>query len=157
MNTVKIPFTPTKLSAQTPLKDNGCFIELCPGYLRYFADFIAEEPNNPEDHMLGWKESRTYFDTIIRREHISSIELSLGSFERVVVFFSTAAENFSIYFTNEDFDKAKSMFDQMQVWFVNDEICLIPNGDYDPSSWLTDLKAFQRSGRVFTQSDEPTE
>lgn len=63
------------LSGMKPTSTEAFFLELEETYLRYYADYWADEPRDETDHKLGWHNVQTFLDIKMKKEDIKSIQL----------------------------------------------------------------------------------
>lgn len=71
---IKIEITPLKLENQEPYGGAVMYLELHDTFVRMVINFMAKEPINNDDKMMGWEDVRNDYDTIALKSSIAGIE-----------------------------------------------------------------------------------
>lgn len=115
---MKIEFTPIDVETQKVKKSRPCYIELLPDRIIHQFDADIEELKDPDDEMMGWKDSRVYFRDSIKKSSISVIEKSLSQKGNWVVSIGAigASQDLVIYFNKDNEKSATEMFEKVEAW-----------------------------------------
>jgi hypothetical protein len=119
MSENKITITPIALKNQKPTDIKECFIELFDDYIHYKVEFYASEPNDENDHDLGWEEQvYNNFETIALKKNIAGIEKSFTKDKKwgVYVMVDGFSGDIKCYFRS--IVPANTLFNKLQEWLL---------------------------------------
>lgn len=113
----KINIAPVNLEDQKITEFTDLFIEIRDNSLFYSCRFYADEPINPDDKSLGWKNVFNAVQVVAAKERISGLEKSFipntnhwGVYILVLGF----AQDMKVFFKKES--EAAIIFNKLHAW-----------------------------------------
>jgi hypothetical protein len=113
----RIDISPVSLEDQKITDQNEQFLEIRDTSICYCCRFYADEPINPDDKELGWKNVFNRFRTVASKDKIAGIELTyLPNAKKWGVFIMVTGftNDMKVFFRKED--DANSVFDKLHNW-----------------------------------------
>ncbi len=114
MEAIKIPFTPIDLPHRQHTDIKECYIELGETYVRYFAEFFADDEND-----LGVTENCfSYFNILAMKVAVSGIELSYTTDKKWMVWIRVSGFHEDIRLIFRSKSNSQNFYDKIQEWLL---------------------------------------
>jgi hypothetical protein len=113
----KINIAPVNLEDQKITEFSEIFLEIRDNSLYYSCKFYADEPKDPEDKTLGWKNLYNRVQVVASKEHICGLEKSFIANTNhwgVYALVDGFAQEIRVFFKKEN--EATAVFDKLHKW-----------------------------------------